>query len=92
MVRSSYEYMSYLQVVQVFSSIPRWSIFGRSQHAHDPLVESSSHSRPTIQNLFSSSWVLEMVGAQGHHQRVAMALSAQRLYRRAFVDHARIVQ
>ena len=33
-----------------------------------------------------------MVGAQGHHQRVTMALSAQRLNRRAFVNHARIVQ
>ena len=33
-----------------------------------------------------------MVGAQGHHQRVTMALSAQRLDRRAFVNHARIVQ
>jgi len=84
--------MSYLQVVQVFSSIPRWSVFGRRQNAHDPLIESSSHSRATIKSLFSSRWVLEMVGAQGYHQRVAMALSAQRLYRRAFVDHARIVQ
>ncbi len=84
--------MNYLQVVQVSSSLPRWSVFCRRQHDHDPQVESSSHSRPTIKNLFSSSWILEMVGAQGHHQRVTMALSAQRLYRRAFVDHARIVQ
>ena len=92
MIRSSYEYMSYLQVVQVFSSIPRWSVFSRRQHAHENLVEPSSHSRITIENLFSSRWVLEMVGAHGYHQRVAMALSAKRLYRRAFVDHARIVQ